>query len=152
MKYKPAILSVPVIWGAHTNEYILMHIMPTQVIRYPFLSFFPMEQTTSIKWCTLKILRRAHSAPSHRVINRAEKERERDKDTGVCAELQPLLYIISILFHTLLLIPSLFCPFLIYMCLLSRFFRTVPLSTTATDTHRHRHLPLLWPNLPLPSL
>lgn len=90
-----------------------------------------------MEWCRAKILRRAHSAPSHRVINRAERERERDKDRGACAESQPLLYIISILFHTLILIPSLFCPFLIYMCLVSRFCQTVPLFLQLTRTGGH---------------
>lgn len=145
MKYKPAIKrwildlvcspTVAVISCAHTSEYILMLSMPTQLIRYPFLLLLPMEQTTSIEWWTAKILRRAHSAPSHRVINRAEKERERDKDTGACAESQPLLYIISLLFHTLLLIPSFFCSFLIYMRLLSGFFQTVPLFRQLTCTN-----------------
>lgn len=126
-----------------------MHIMPTQLIRYPFLLFLPMEQTTRIEWCTAKILRRAHSAPSHRVINRAEREREResererDKDTRPVANRS--LYCISFLFDTLLLIPSLFCPFLIYMCFLSCFFRTVPLfrqlpRTEGDASHSSDHL------------
>lgn len=156
MKYKPAIKrwildlvcspTVAVISCAHTSEYILVLSMPTQLIRYPFLLLLPMEQTTSIEWCTAKILRRAHSAPSHRVINRAEKERERERQRygGLWRITASTVYHFTSLSHS----PSNSFFFLLFSYLHALTLRIFPDCTTltATDMQKRRRLPLPWPS------